>query len=88
MILSCVDLFITNSPSSFQQTHSFSYGFSDNHDLLVTVLKNTFGKQKFNIMYYRDCGKLDNAVFQTELREALIRVERYDYKCFEQTFTS
>ena len=56
---SCVDLFITNSPKSFQhiQTyfqHSFFYGLSDHHNLVVTVLKNTFGKQKSNIRYYRD----------------------------------
>ena len=31
------------------------------------------------LWYYRDWGKFDNAVFQTELREPLIRVERHDY---------
>ena len=43
--LSCVDLFITNSPKSFQHTHSFPCGHSDHHNSVVTVLKNTFGKQ-------------------------------------------
>ena len=85
---SCVDLFITSSPKSFQHTHSFPHGLSDHHNLVVTVLKNTFGKQKSNVRYYRDWGKFDNAVFRTELREALIRVERHDYKSFEQTFLS
>ena len=75
---SCVDLFVTNSPC----------GLSDHHNLVATVLKNTFGKQKPSIRYYRDWGKFDNAVFRTELREALIRVERHDYKYFEQTFFS
>ena len=73
---------------SFQHTHSFPRGLSDHHNLVVTVLKSTFGKEKSNIRYYRDCGKFDNAVFKTELREALIRVERHDYKCFEQAFLS
>ena len=42
---SCIDLFITNSASC---------GLSDHHNFVVTVLKNTFGKQKSNIKYYRD----------------------------------
>ena len=46
---SCVDLFTTNSPKSLQHTHSFPCGLSDHHNLVVTVLKNTFGKQKSNI---------------------------------------
>ena len=45
-------------------------------------------KQKSNIRYYRDWGKFASAVFRTDLREALIRVERHDYNCFEQTFLS
>ena len=67
-------------------THSFPYGLSDHHNLVVTVLKNTFGKQKSNIRYYRDWGKFDNAVFRAELTEALITVETHNCKCFEQTF--
>ena len=43
---SCVDLFISSSPISFQHTHSFPCGPSDHHNLVVTVLKNTFEKQK------------------------------------------
>ena len=68
---SCVDLFITNSPKSFQHTQSFSCGLSDHHNFVLTVLKNTFGKQKSNIKYYIDWKKFDNAVFRKELREAL-----------------
>ena len=71
---SCVDLFITNSPKSFQHTHSFSCGLSDHHNFVLTVLKNTCGKQKSNIKYYRDWKKFDNAIFRTELREALAKV--------------
>ena len=85
---SCVDLFITNSPKSFQHTHSFSCSLSDHHKFVLTVLKNTFGKQKSNIKYYRDWKKFDNAVLQTELREALAKVESHNYQSFEQTFLS
>ena len=85
---SCVDLFITNSPKSFQHTYSFPHGFSDHPNLIVSVLKHNFWKQKSNIRYHRDRKKLDTVAFQTKLREALIRVESHDYKCFEQTFLS
>ena len=60
---SCVDLFITNSTKSFQHTHSFPCWLSDHHNLVFTVLKNTFGKQKSSIGYCRDWGKFDSAVF-------------------------
>ena len=85
---SCVDLFITNSPKSFQHTHIYPCELPDHYNLVFLVLKYTFGKQKSNVRYYRDWRKLDNAVFRTELREALIRVEGHDYKYFEQTFLS
>ena len=57
---SCINLFITNRPKSFQHTNSFSRGLSDHHNFVVTVLKNTFGKQKSNIKYYRDWKKFDS----------------------------
>ena len=85
---SCVDLFITHSPKSFQHTHSSSCGLSDHHNFVLTVLRNTFGKQKSNIKYYRDWKKFDNAVFRAELREALAKVESHNYQSFEQTFLS
>ena len=80
--------FFTSSPKSFEHAHSFPCGLSDHCNLVATVLKNTFGKQKSNIRYYRDWEKFDNTVFQTELREALTRVGRHDYRCFEQTILS
>ena len=85
---SCVDLFLANSPKSFQHTHSFSCGLSDHHNFVLTVLKNTFGKQKSNIKYYRDWKEFDNTVFRTELREALAKVESHNYQSFEQAFLS
>ena len=41
---SCLDLFITNSYRSFQQTTTVSSGLSDCHKMVVTVLKTTFPK--------------------------------------------
>ena len=72
-------IFLLQTALKAFNTHSFPCGLSDYHNLDVTVLKNTSGKQKSNVRYYRDWGKFDNVVFQTELKEALIRVERHDY---------
>ena len=42
---SCIDLFITNSSNSFQNTSTFCTGLSDFHIILVTVLKTSFRKK-------------------------------------------
>ena len=36
---SCIDLVITNSASSFQNTKEISTGLSDFHKMVITVLK-------------------------------------------------
>ena len=36
---SCIDLFLTNSPKSFQNTQTIETGLSDFHKLVVTILK-------------------------------------------------
>ena len=43
---SCIDLFITNSANSFQNTTTLSCGLSDCHKMVVTVLKTHFSKAK------------------------------------------
>ena len=43
---SCIDLFLTNSPLSFQNTVTMSTGLSDCHKMVITVLKSTFAKTK------------------------------------------
>ena len=41
---SCIDLVITNSSSSFQNTKTISKGLSDFHKMVLTALKQTFRK--------------------------------------------
>ena len=50
---SCIDLFITNSCMSFQNTTAVSTGLSDFHKMIVTVMKTTFPKAKPKIVFYR-----------------------------------
>ena len=41
---SCIDLFVTNGPRSFQNTITFASGLSDFHKIILTILKSTFLK--------------------------------------------
>ena len=41
---SCIDLFLTNSYRSFQNTTAVATGLSDFHKMAVTVMKTTFPK--------------------------------------------
>ena len=41
---SCIDLFLTNSHASFQNTTTIATGLSDFHKMVVTVMKTTFPK--------------------------------------------
>ena len=41
---SCIDLFITNSPLSFQNIIAVSNGLSDFHRMVITIMKMSFKK--------------------------------------------
>ena len=43
---SCIDLFITNSSTSFMKTTTITTGLSDFHKLIVTVMRTTFPKSE------------------------------------------
>ena len=61
----CVEFFIiNNNTKSFQHSASFPCGLSCHHNLVVTLLKNTFKNQKSNIRYCRDWKNLIMQFFQ------------------------
>ena len=51
---SCIDLFITNKPRSFQNTQTINIGISDFHKMVLTVLKSSFKKCEPKVISYRD----------------------------------
>ena len=63
----CIDLILTNSAKSFQDTCTAETGLSDFHKLVVTVLKLYFSKQKPNIQTFRDYKRFQNDLFRSEL---------------------
>ena len=54
----CIDLILMNRGRNFQHTTAIETGLSDFHEMVVTVLKASFDKQKPNVVNYRDHKKL------------------------------
>ena len=73
--LSCVDLFLTNLPRSFQNTLTIETGISDFHKMFITVMKVFYKKQKQKIIQYRSYKNFDNQVFQRELNSELLKID-------------
>ena len=85
---SCIDLLITNSPNSFQNTITISTGLSDFHKMTATVMKTTFEKQKPKIIMYRDFSKFSKETFTSELKNCLDDKGINEYNKFEEVFLS
>ena len=72
----CIDLFLTNSPHSFQNTMTISKGLSDFHKMIITVLKSSFLKLKAREMYYRDYRNFSSNSFREDLTLSLDRINK------------
>ena len=57
---SCIDLFLTNCPKSFESTLTIETGLSDFHKLIVTVLTVNSEKVPLKIIHYRDYKNFDS----------------------------
>ena len=68
---SCIDLFLTSTIRSFQETQVFETGLSDFHKLVVTVLKSNFPKLPPNIIIYRSYKNFSNDLLQDDLNSLL-----------------
>ena len=68
---SCIDLILTNSPYSFQNSYVVETGLSDFHKMTVTVMKTTYEKLKPKIKNYRDYKNFCNDTFRKVLLEKL-----------------
>ena len=68
---SCIDLFLTNTIRSFQETQVFETGLSDFHKPVVTVLKFIFPKSPSKIITYRSYKNFSNDLFQDDLNSWL-----------------
>ena len=67
----CIDLTLTNTPYSFQNSWAIETGLSDFHKMAVTVSKTTYQKLKPRITNYRDYKNFCNDTFRQKLLEKL-----------------
>ena len=83
---SCIDLIITNSPKSFQNTESKPTSLLDFHNMVVSVLKSEVPKGKPKELFYRNYKNFDNSNFKAELRSEIELNQISDYNNFENVF--
>ena len=69
--LNCIDLFITNSPLSFQNTVAVSNGLFDFHNIVIPVMKISVKKHSPIERHYRDYKYFDQSKFKNNLNEKL-----------------
>ena len=78
---SCIDLFMTNSPLSFQNTIAVSKALFDFHKITISVMKNSPIER-----HYRDYKYFDRTKSKNNLRKKLSEGIS-NYESFETTFT-
>ena len=82
---SCIDLFITHSPLSFQNTIAVTNALSDFHKMVVTVIKMSFKKHSPVEGHYRDYKYFDWTKFKNNLN-AKLSEGISNYESFETIF--
>ena len=82
----CIDLFITNSPNSFQNTSTIMTELSDFHKIVIIVLKAAFTKSTSKVITYRDFKLFNEEKFKTDLKNSLRITNILSYHVFEKIF--
>ena len=85
---SCIDLILTNSSSSFQNTSIIETNLSDFHRLTITVMKMNFIKPTPKILYYRNYKYFSNELFKNDLLQEIDKQGVHNLECkdFEYIF--
>ena len=85
---SCIDIFLTNSNKSFQNTSVIPAGMLDHHKMIVTVMKTTFLKAKHWVTTHRSYKNFDMISFKRDSRKKLYsHAENINqYQLFEGVF--
>ena len=75
----CIDLFLTKSVRSFENTSAFATGISDFHKMIVTVLKTSFPKSAPKKVIYRNYDNFNSNSFKGDLKKQLKYTESYEF---------
>ena len=84
----CIDLFMTNKPRSFQNSCTFETGISDFHKMTLTVLRTFLPKQKPRIISYRKYKNFNKTIFREELLKSLSETNNESFEGFQKTCLS
>ena len=74
---SLIDLFLTNTPLSFQKTHVSETGLSDYHKLITTFFKTNFSRLRPKVLSYRNYKNFIESKFLGRFRLVIIYVNIY-----------
>ena len=72
---SFIDLFFTNRPTYFQNTSTTETGISDFYQLIITVLKVFYKRQKLKIIQYRNYKAFNEQLLTHELDKELAKID-------------
>ena len=72
---SCIDLFLSNRPRTFQCTATVETDISDFYKLVVTVLKTFYKKQRPKITHYRNYKNFENNNFRQDLQKEFLKFD-------------
>ena len=80
----CIDLFLTNSVQSFQNTSVFVTGISDFHKIILIILKTSFPKCGPKKILYKNYKNCNSNSFKSDIKKQLKCTEPYE--SFENVF--
>ena len=69
---SLIDLFLANTPLSFQKTHVSETGLSDYHKLIATFFKTNFSRLRPKVLSYRNYKSFIESKFLYDLNKTII----------------
>ena len=69
----CIDLMLTNSNWSFQNSCTIETGLSDFHKIIVTVLKIYLQKREAKVINYRDYQNFSNEEFRQQVLKDILK---------------
>ena len=72
----CIDLMLTNSNRSFQNSCTIETGLSDFHKMIVTVLKIYFQKREAKVINYRDYRNFSNEEFRQQVLKDILKASQ------------
>ena len=72
---SLIDLFLTNTPLSFQKTHVSEIGLSDYLKLITTFFKINFSHLRSKVLSYRNYKNFGECKFLNDLKKSIITFE-------------